>query len=120
MSCSEKFDYWPLLEQLKTMGPSAVDAEIRSLSADTNGSHHLMLNFLEGMEELLKTNRDFELIQSYLGLFLKIHIDEIANNEELKTKCDHLSQMTEELWNRLSKEFNKSLCLVNYIRSAVL
>ncbi len=120
ISCNLKSDFWPLMELLKTMGPSTIDAEIRSLSSDISGSQELMTNFLEAMEELLKTNRDFELIQSYLGLFLKIHIEEISNSNQMIAKCQHLSALTEESWNKLSKEFNKSLCLVNYLRSAVL
>ncbi|CAG2174545.1 unnamed protein product, partial [Oppiella nova] len=121
ITCHEnESNYEPLLDLLKTMGPSAIDAEIRSLSTQLNGSPNLLIYFLDAMEATLKTNKDFELIQSYLGLFLKIHTEDIVTNEALKTRCEQLSQMTDELWDRLSKEFNKSLCLTNYLRSAVL
>lgn len=112
--CNKQLNYCPLIERLKELGQSAIDAEIRSLSPN------LMIHFLDAMEEWLKTNKDFQLIESFLGLFLKIHIEDIVSNEELKTRCDRLSQMTDQLWDRLSKEFNKSLCLTNYLRSAVL
>ncbi|CAG2106095.1 unnamed protein product [Medioppia subpectinata] len=120
ISCNNDSNYSPVVERLKSMGQSAIDAEIRSLSTQLNGSPNLLIYFLDAMETTLKINKDFELIQSYLGLFLKIHIEDIISNDTLKTRCEQLCQTTEELWDRLSNEFNKSLCLTNYLRSAVL
>ena len=120
IDCHQRCDFGPLFECLKSMGQSAIDGEIRSLSTQVTGSPNLLTFFLEAIETALKTNRDFELIQSYLGLFLKIHIEDIVSNEELNTQCENLSKFNDQLWDRLSKQFNKSLCLTNYLRSAVL
>jgi U3 small nucleolar RNA-associated protein 21 len=62
----------PVSAMLKELGPSAVDAELRSLGPEGGGSVELMYNFLTFINEMLKTNKDFELIQAYLGLFLKV------------------------------------------------
>ena len=120
ITCSNESDFRPLFESLKAMGQSAIDVEIRSLSTQLNGCPTLLIYFLDALEVGLKTNREFDLIQSYLGLFLKIHVEDIVTNEELKTRCEQLSQLTDHSWDRLSEEFNKSLCLTNYLRSAVI
>jgi len=59
---------------LKEMGPSAIDAELQSLAPEGGGSIELMGDFLIFINEMLKTNKNFELIQAYLGLFLKVSL----------------------------------------------
>ena len=61
-----------VLSMLKELGPSAIDAEVRSLAPEGGGTVQLMANFLSFINEMLRTNRDFELIQAYLALFLKV------------------------------------------------
>ena len=61
-----------VLEALKAMGPSAIDVELRSLDPETGGSMQLLAAFLTIINQTLLTNRDFELAQSYLALFLKV------------------------------------------------
>ena len=57
---------------MKELGPAAIDLELRSLAPEGGGSHDLMNQFLEFICECLETNRDFELLQAYLGAFLKV------------------------------------------------
>lgn len=113
-------NFGEVISFLKQLGPSAVDVEIRSLSADTCGTDELLRAFMVTMLNALKTNRDFELINSYLGLFLKVHLDEISRNEELVDLCHQLSSVVENGWTRLQSEFNKTLCVINYLKSAVI
>ena len=61
-----------MIGHLKELGPSAIDMEIRSLSPEGGGSIQLMESFLNAVNHMLQTNRDFEVIQAYLGLFLKV------------------------------------------------
>ena len=102
------------------MGPSAIDAEIRSLSSEILGSNQLMLSFLDAMIQGLESKLDFELIQSYLGLFLKVHTEVILKDKLLMQKCDQLSKIIDCLWNHLEMDFNRTLCITNYLRSAIL
>ena len=60
------------MEKLKELGPSAIDAELRQLGPDAGGSVELLTDFLAMLNHRLHSNRDFELIQAYLGLFLKV------------------------------------------------
>ena len=59
---------------MKSLGPSAVDVEIRSLAPEMGGSVEIMCNFLLFVQSVLQTNKNFEIIQAYLGLFLKVNI----------------------------------------------
>lgn len=61
-----------VVEKLKTFSPSNIDVEIRCLSPENGGSIHLMECFLKAMLYNLKTNRNFEIVHSYLALFLQV------------------------------------------------
>ncbi len=60
------------MDLMKELPPASIDAEFRSLAPESGGSvewvEHLMMFLLE----TVRTNRDFELVQSYIGLFLKV------------------------------------------------
>ena len=60
------------MSRLKELGPSAIDVEIRSLSPEGGGDVELMGHFMKFIEYVLSTNNNFELVQAYLGLFLKV------------------------------------------------
>lgn len=60
------------LEMMKSYGASAVDLELRCLAPDGGGSIQLMLAFVHFISYVLQTNRDFELAQAWLALFLKV------------------------------------------------
>lgn len=54
------------------MGPSSIDAEIRSLGPEAGGDLHLLQLFMLFIEHQLGTRRDFELTEAVLGLLLKV------------------------------------------------
>ncbi|KAG0210099.1 hypothetical protein BGX33_005129 [Mortierella sp. NVP41] len=78
-SSGEK-DYSDFFGHLKTLNPSAVDFELRSMSLDNDLAEPRY--FLEAIECLLEQKRDFELAEAYLNLFLKIHGDLLVANPE--------------------------------------
>jgi hypothetical protein len=61
-----------ILDKLKLMGPSAIDVEIRSMSIDMGGTVELMDKFLNFLLHVFKSNKNFELANSYLALFIKV------------------------------------------------
>lgn len=63
----------PLLIHLSTLGPSAADTEIRSL-ANLNE----MTAFVKALTARLRQKRDFELVQTWMSVFLKCHGGEIV------------------------------------------
>lgn len=54
------------------MGPSAIDLEIRGLGVEDGGSEILLYQFLKFIEYLFNSRKNYELAQSYLGLFLQV------------------------------------------------
>ena len=55
------------------MSPSAIDREFRSLSAEAGGSEKQLHCLLRALLHQLDTRQDFELVQAYLGLVLKVY-----------------------------------------------
>jgi len=55
------------------MSPSAIDSEFRSLSPDGGGSLQAMETFMKFLLFQLRSSQDFELVEAYLGLFLKVY-----------------------------------------------
>jgi len=79
------------LNQLKTMSPSAIDFEIRAISYDSNFEDlFLNLNFIKNE---LKSKQNFDIIQAYLNIFLKVHMEMIPNNEELVSLCTEIEEI---------------------------
>ncbi|KAJ6669733.1 hypothetical protein lerEdw1_000282 [Lerista edwardsae] len=105
---------------LKQMGPSTVDTELRSLSPDDGGSIKVMLSFLKMVQAILNTRRDFELAQAYLALFLKLHLKILSSEPTLLVEVSRLSPQLEEIWIHLQGLFNESLCILNYMKTALL
>ncbi len=70
--------YTPLddgvMELMKKLPPASIDSEIRSLAPEHGGSLGGLQHFMEFMLSQLKTHMNFELIEAYLGLFLKVSV----------------------------------------------
>lgn len=120
LDCAESGDYNEFLKQLKELGPSATDAEIRSLGVDTCGDIEPMLCFLDAMEQNLKQNIDYELTSSWLAVYLKAHSDSIHKSAKLKKRCRELLEPVGSKWDRLHEEFNQIFCVLNFVRSSIL
>jgi hypothetical protein len=58
--------------KLKELGPSAIDAEFRFLAPGAGGDVVLVENMMEFLINQLELRKDFELIQGYMALFLKV------------------------------------------------
>ncbi|XP_035583712.1 WD repeat-containing protein 36 isoform X2 [Zalophus californianus] len=112
--------YEAALNLLKELGPSGIETELRSLSPDCGGSVEVMQSFLKMIEMMLDRKRDFELAQAYLALFLKLHLKMLPSEPVLLEEMTKLSSQVEENWIHLQSLFNQSICILNYIKSALL
>ncbi|GFQ91859.1 WD repeat-containing protein 36 [Trichonephila clavata] len=111
-------NYLVVIEKLKEMSPSKIDVEIRCLSPENGGSEELMEYFLKVLLETLKTKKYYELIQSYLALFLQIHYETVGSSSKLVEILEEIKK--DQSWESLQEKINYCLCLGNYIRSAVI
>lgn len=120
LECSESSDYSEFLKKLKELGPSATDAEIRSLGKDTCGDIEPMLCFLDAIEQNLKQNIDYELTNSWLAVYLKAHSNIIQTNTKVRERCKDLLEPVGSKWNRLHEEFDQIFSVLNFVRSSIL
>jgi len=82
---SQTQDFTPFLSHLKSLPPSAADIEIRSLSPSpissfqqTPRSSELTL-FIQALTSRLCAKQDYELVQAWMAVFLRVHGDVIAS-----------------------------------------
>jgi hypothetical protein len=71
--CKDKFSFSfffsdePVLLKLKGQGAFAIDADIRSLETEDEFSA-----FFDFAQNIMQTHKDFDLVNGYLGLFIKV------------------------------------------------
>ena len=109
-----------MLKNFIEKGPSAIDLEIRSLSLEGGGSVSLMCQFLDILKVGIESNANFEAVQAYLGLFLKVHGDMLTSEEELIEVVNQIKELQETKWNLLQVEIDNCLCLVSFFKSSIL
>lgn len=60
------------LRVLKECGPAGVSVEITCLTSEGGGANSLLLAFIQMIDFMLASGRDFDLAHAYLALFLKV------------------------------------------------
>ncbi|KAK4142375.1 Utp21 specific WD40 associated putative domain-containing protein [Dichotomopilus funicola] len=90
--CGASGDYTDFLEHLKSLGPSAADLELRSLSAgpnptssapdDLSANEHL--HFIRALTSRLAARRDYELTQAWMTVYLRLHFDIVMASAPLR------------------------------------
>ena len=102
-----------VLEHLHALSPSALDLELRALSADDGGTElRLMLTFLRAM---LEGRRDLELVQATLSVLLKIHAETLAAQPALLAPLRALLAAQQAGWGELQTLLHTDLCLLSHL-----
>lgn len=73
---SGRFD--ALIEHLKSLSPAQADLEIRSLDPRVHHGFSELASFVCALTTRLKLRRDFELVNAWMAVFLKIHSDTVS------------------------------------------
>lgn len=134
------------LRLLKDSGPSAISIELTNLAPEGGGSNILLLAFIQMIDSMLASGRDFDLAHGYLALFLKVrthlssnffffvcvcnlhilllffqlHLRLLSQDSVAMEALLRLSSRLEEGWAGLRASFDQSLCLLSYAKSALL
>lgn len=106
-----------VIEKLKTFGPSMIEFELKSLTAEEGGSVTIMLQFIKCIEYMLKSNTDFELAEAYLGLFLKIHGNNIASENILRKDLLNIQSCHGVSWDKVQEKLLYNLCVIENLKS---
>ena len=100
------------------MSPSSLDFELRSM--DITNDFDLLRKLLTAISVQMDSNRDFELLQAYLAVVLKIHGDlMVANPESFQVLLTSLLGKQRTKWSTLEELFQQTLCLTDFVRHAV-
>ncbi|KAJ5151783.1 hypothetical protein N7492_010078 [Penicillium capsulatum] len=73
---SGRFD--ALVEHLKSLSPAQADLEIRSLDPRVRNAFSELATFVTALTTRLRMKRDFELVNAWMAVFLKIHADTVS------------------------------------------
>ncbi|CAH1635709.1 unnamed protein product [Spodoptera littoralis] len=114
--CETVENYEKCIEKLKTLPPAAIEAEVTSMAPDAGGNIDVMKQFLKMLDVMLKSNRDFELAQSYLSLFLKMHTKIISQNEEMRNSLGSVEESATKAWAKLQNELLYNICVVKALK----
>jgi Utp21 specific WD40 associated putative domain len=98
----------------KSLSPAAADLEIRSLT--TVQDLHLFLNALL---QRLKSRRDFEAVQTYLNLFLRVHGEMLVSSPELRGDLEALLSSQRQESNRLLDSISSCLGTLAFVRDTL-
>lgn len=116
VSSDSNEDFSKCVEILKSLSSSAIEVEINSMAPDMGGSIDVMVKFLQMLETTLNSNRDFELAQSYLSLFLKSHTKVISEEKELRDSLISVEEAATESWSKLQNQLIYNICIVKALQ----
>ncbi|KAF9819788.1 hypothetical protein IEO21_01879 [Rhodonia placenta] len=78
-------DYEEFFTYAKSLSPAAIDLELRSLV-----TLDALRTFLTALNRRLRSHRDFEAVQSFQNVFLRMHGDVLTANPELQEELEML------------------------------
>lgn len=118
--CVSTGSFGPAVEILKGMGPAAIEGEIRGLSPEGGGSVEQLEFFVRLLLDQIKMGTNFELVEAYMGLFLKLHLDTLTRSAGFVPLIEQLLQHHKGAWQQLQTDMNRGACLLGYCRSATV
>ncbi|QRW15106.1 U3 small nucleolar RNA-associated protein 21 [Ceratobasidium sp. AG-Ba] len=103
--------YDAFFAQAQSMSPAALDLEIRSLTS----LEDLSL-FIHALTQRLRSHRDFEAVQAYLAVFLRLHGDLLTENVELMEKVEVLVVVHKQETARITELVDAGLGKLGFVR----
>lgn len=105
------------IHHIVNLNPSMIDFEIKSLSPLNGGSVIIMLQFMKVIVKMFQENMHFELAQSYLALFLKLHEKMLVDTEELTDQLDEILVAQERGWKVIEDKLFYGIGVVSNLRN---
>lgn len=111
-------EYKPFLTSLSALNPSAADLFIRSLSSTSPYTE--LIAFVTALTSRLRERRDYELVQAWMAVFLRLHGEVIAEPEaeELRRRLRELGNEVKSEGERLGGLGGYCAGVVGFLRSA--
>lgn len=116
-SGGESGDFEPFISHLKTLSPAAADIEIRSLNPLQ--PYVELVFFVLALTRRLRQRRDYELVQAWMAVFLRIHGELVTQNERLVEVLKDWKSEQETEAKRLNGLVGYCAGVVGFLRSAM-
>jgi len=100
-------------DYLLTLGPSALDLEIRALGEDDSG--RMLVLALALLVRQLQTRRDFELVQAILHVLLRLHGEALLTTPAAMPALRALREHQQAGWCELQEPIHSNLCLLAFM-----
>ncbi|KAF7796706.1 hypothetical protein EIP86_007889 [Pleurotus ostreatoroseus] len=110
----EDGNYEAFYSYVKTLSPAAIDLELRSLV--TLDAQRL---FLTALIQRLRSHRDFEAVQAFQNVFLRLHGDVLIANEELLGELEKLQEVQRTESERVLELLASSLGTLGFVRDTL-
>ncbi|XP_067941794.1 WD repeat-containing protein 36-like isoform X2 [Watersipora subatra] len=120
VECVEAGDAGPYLTLMKSFGLATIESEISCLETEPGQKPDRLRAFLQVTRLALETQNDYELVHSYLSLFLKVHNEEVMGAKELVEELKAVQQATLDSWEKLDSMLCRARCLTTFQRSSIL
>ncbi|KAB8253847.1 Utp21 specific WD40 associated putative domain-containing protein [Aspergillus pseudonomiae] len=117
-------NFQPFIEYFKSMSPAKADLEIRSLDPRIHEGHSELSDFVLALSTRLRSKLDFELVNAWMAMFLKIHTDvvmkcsESGENEALMEALASWSKAQQREGQRLAELVGYCRGVVGFLRSS--
>lgn len=98
----------------KSLTPSAIDLELRSLTTLDS-----LRVFINALTRRLLSHRDFEAVQAFQNVFLHMHADVIIANVELRQELGCLVEAQRKESERVLELIASSLGILGFVRDTV-
>jgi U3 small nucleolar RNA-associated protein 21 len=113
-------DFEPFFFEMKSLNPSRLEIEIRSLDPQVNGGQSELSAFVMALCTRLASKKDFELANAWMAVFLRIHSDVVAACSDPSEGTDSELREHLDLWKRVQQaETHRLASLVGYCRGVV-
>lgn len=100
---------------VKTLSPAAIDLELRSLV-----TLDLQRLFLTALIQRLRSRRDFEAVQTFENVFLRMHGDVlVANGDEVGDELRRLKEVQRVESERVLELLAKSLGTLGFVKEVL-
>jgi U3 small nucleolar RNA-associated protein 21 len=109
-------DYTSLLTYLSSLPPSAADIAIRTL--DTTEPYTELQTFIQALTARLRERRDYELVQAWMSVFLRLHGDVVVRQAELVGELKKWQEEAKRERERVGGLVGYSVGVVGWVRSA--
>jgi U3 small nucleolar RNA-associated protein 21 len=109
-------EYTAVLTFLSSLPPSAADIAIRTL--DTTEPYTELRTFIQALTARLRERRDYELVQAWMSVFLRLHGDVVAKDADLVGELRKWQEEAKRERDRVGGLVGYSVGVVGWVRSA--